>query len=455
MAKSKIFFILWAISFVAFLFSCSKDSPCGCEDDQGVILEEIADVLPNPFKGFVPWIGTQNPVYETKLQYKTFEWRDVEPQKGAYNWTSFEQGWGNIAATGKRVGFRISACTPGSGNLYDIPDWLVNEGVALRGYSIDGQQGLAPDWDDPKFLQAHQDLINALGSRYDSDPRVAWIDIGSYGFWGEWHVYLNDTLAAAQATKQAILEHYFNAFPTKLKVIAFDDDFATEYVTSLGGGIRNDCLGTQDSNDWYLESLNAIDPTLNSRVWKTAIITGEFCGGSAGATAGTTGRFDLNYDFIKLTHWSFIGPAGGAINPQDETHRQNLDKLHKTLGYRFVLRKVEHEQTVSPGASLSVAITVENKGITPFYLPWPVMGYLVSPDGLVVLEQDLGIDIRAWLPGSHTVSTAIHLPQDFPSGTYDVRLAIPDPDFDLPGILFANKGKDDEGRYLVSRLTIN
>ena len=149
--------------------------------------------------------------------------------------------------------------------------------------------------------------------REENDPRVAWIDIGSYGFWGEWHVYLNDSLSAAQATKQAILEHYFAAFPSKLKVIAFDDDFATEYVPDHGGGIRNDCLGTEESNDWYLESLNAIDPTLNSRVWKTAVITGEFCGGNAGAIAGTTERFDLNYDFVKQTHWSFIGPAGGTI----------------------------------------------------------------------------------------------------------------------------------------------
>lgn len=454
MAKSKIVLILWAILLIVFLSSCSKDSPCSCEDDQGVVLEEIEDVLPNPFKGFVPWIGSQNPVYETKLQYKTYQWRDIEPQKGVYNWAAFEQGWGNIAVTGKRVGFRISTCTPGSGNVYDIPDWLVNEGVALRGYSIDGQQGLAPDWDDPKFLQAHQDLITALGARYDGDPRVVWIDIGSYGFWGEWHVYLNDSLTATQATKQAILEHYFAAFPTKLKVIAFDDDFATEYVTDHGGGIRNDCLGTRDSNDWYLESLNRIDPTLNDRVWKTAIITGEFCGGSAGAAAGSSERFDLNYDFVKLTHWSFIGPAGGTINPQDETHRQNLDKLHRTLGYRFVLRKVAHEQTVNSGNSVSVVITVENKGVAPFYLGWPLLGYLVTSGGDVALEQDLGVDIRTWLPGSHTVTAALHLPQNIAAGIYDLKLAIPDPDFDLPGILFANKEKDDQGRYLVSRLTV-
>ena len=84
---------------------------------------------------------------------------------------------------------------------------------------------------------------------------MAWIDIGSYGFWGEWHVWLNPSLSAKQASKQSILEDYFEAFPTKKMVIPFDDDFATKYVTDHGGGIRNDCVGQEDSNNWYLTSL--------------------------------------------------------------------------------------------------------------------------------------------------------------------------------------------------------
>jgi hypothetical protein len=97
---------------------------------------------------------------------------------------------------------------------------------------------------------------------------------------------------------------------------------------------------------------------------------------------------------------------------------------------------------------------VENKGVAPFYRAWSLMGYLVSPDGVVALEQDLGVDIRTWLPGSSTFTVTLQLPQNLTAGTYDIKLAIPDPDFDLPGILFANKGKDDESRYLVGRLTM-
>jgi hypothetical protein len=452
MLMSKVILKSILIFCLTTCLTCSKKSPNEATN-AGFQLEEIDDVLPNPLKGFAPWIGDENPIYETKLQQATFAWSELEPRKGVYNWARLEKDWGNVAVTGKRVGFRIAAAIPGSGQIH-TPQWLIDQGVRMRPYSIDGEQGLAPDWDDPRFLAAHHDFILALGARYDRDPRVAWIDIGSYGFWGEWHVWLNDSLAATQATKQAILDDYFAAFPTKLKVIAFDDDFATKYVTDRGCGIRNDCLGTKESNDWYLESLNRIDPTMNDRVWKTALITGEFCGSDRGAIEGTTERFDLNFEFIKKAHWSFIGSAGGAIAPQSEQHRRNLDKLHKTLGYRFVLREAIFEKSIHQGDTLRLTVKVENKGVAPFCLPWPVVIYLMDGNGSAKWEQATDLNITKWLPGLHTVATDIVVPDSVPPGTYDLKIAIPDPDFKIVGILFANKDKDGVGRFLLGRLQI-
>lgn len=447
MPKVALFFLGLSLIFSG----CSSTSEP--EDNNEITLEEIDDVLPNPFKGFAPWIGNSNPVYETKLQQATFGWRDLEPIKGQYNWSHLERSWGDIAQTGKRVGIRVAAENPHSGQN-DTPQWLIDQGVAMRPYSIDGMEGFAPDWDDSLFLAAHHDFIHALGQRYDNDLRVAWIDIGSYGFWGEWHVWLNESLAATQVSKKSILDDYFDAFPTKHKVIAFDDNYATKYVTDHGGGVRNDCLGTSGSNNWYLESLNSVDPTLNDRVWKTAIITGEFCGSNYGATVGTTERFDLNYAFIQQTHWSFIGSAGGAIQPQNDEHRANLDKLHKKLGYRFVLQNVDHVKSINSGSTLTVNIKVDNKGVAPFYYNWPLAVYLVSSDQQVVLQHTLDIDIKTWLPGVNNSADSFDIPDTVDPGKYDVFLAILDADTQKPGVMFANTGRDDEGKYLVSILSV-
>ncbi len=378
----------------------------------------------------------------------------LNPKKETLNGLFWKETGAILPQPESVLGFRVAAEIPGSGQD-DTPQWLIDQGVAMRPYSIDGNDGMAPDWDDSLFLAAHHDFIMALGQRYDQDPRVAWIDIGSYGFWGEWHVWLNQHLAGTEATKKAILDDYFEAFPTKRMVIAFDDDFATKYVTDHGGGIRNDCLGTEGSNNWYLESLNGIDPGLNDRVWKTAIITGEFCGSSAGAIEGTTDRFDLNYAFIQQTHWSYIGSAGGAIVPQDDAHRANLDKLHKKLGYRFVLKKVVHDASVNGGSDLSVSITVENKGVAPFYYDWPLAIYLIDSEGNVAVQTNLDIDIKTWLPGTIISTDSFKIPDTTAPGSYDVKIAIIDPGKAKPGVMFANTGMDEEGRYLVSRVAVN
>jgi hypothetical protein len=72
----------------------------------GFQLEEIEDVLPNPFKDFAPWIGDENPSYEIKLQQATFAWSDLEPRQGGYNWARLEKDCSNVVVTRKRVGFR-------------------------------------------------------------------------------------------------------------------------------------------------------------------------------------------------------------------------------------------------------------------------------------------------------------------------------------------------------------
>jgi hypothetical protein len=439
---------------IMFCLCCDKNSPSESQKQPGVIkIQEIDDILPNPFKGFAPWVGSENSTYPTTLQCATYAWADIEPVKGNYNWAFLEKDWGNVTQTHRRVGFRIAAEIPGE-DRSGTPQWLIDQGIKMRPYNIEGQTGLLPDYDDPKFLAAHHDFIMALGARYDQDARIAWIDIGSYGFWGEWHVWQNEKLAATQATKKAILDDYLAAFPTKPKVIAFDDDFATRYVTERGCGIRNDCLGTEDSNDWYLESLNHIDPKLNQEVWKTSIITGEFCGSESGALEGTTQRFDLNFQFIAKTHWSWIGPAGGALEPQNDEHRRNLDQLYKKLGYRFVIRSVENQPAISKGESLKMTMTVENKGVAPFYFPWPVVVYLIDAKGAVHVQETTDVDIRQWLPGVHTVPWSVSLPTSLTLQQYDIKIAIHDPLTNSPGLLFANTGKDEQGRYLVSRVEI-
>ena len=79
---------------------------------------------------------------------------------------------------------------------------------------------------------------------------------------------------------------------------------------------------------------------------------------------------------------------------------------------------------------------------------------VLDEDGTVILQIRPGVDLRQWLPGNHVVETQVTLPADIGQGVYDVKLAIHDPETDQSGILFANDGKDETGRYLVGRFRV-
>ncbi len=435
-------------------------SPTGTPQIITIVPTVSNEVLANPFKGYVYYLdgAPSSTTVPLTLVYDDVTWRQLEPTKGNFNWAGFENGWSTQVALGRKIGFRFKMADPWISPANGVPDWLINAGVPMRAYSIDGGSGNAPDWDNETLLTEHTRVLQALGARYNNDPRIAFVDVGSYGIWGEWHVYQNELLAATDVSKQRMLNDYINNFPNKKLVIAFDDTFATTYMTNRGHGIRNDCLGTQASNDWYLEFLNDISSTLNANLYKTGVVTGEFCGGESGALAGLRDRFTLNHNFIKQTHWSHIGPAGGTLaNMTNSTLKANSETLHKSLGYHFVMTEVKHERALHPGNTLNLSFKINNEGVAPFYYPWPIEISLKNPSGTIVSSKTLSSspwDIRNWLPGLTTLTTTLTLSNSLPLQKYQVGFAILDPSTNLPAVRLGNTGRDSQGRYFFSELML-
>lgn len=417
----------------------------------------IADVLPNPFKGFLTEAAEfdASTALPQTLFYADVTWRQLEPSRGSFAWEELERDWAPHLALGRRVGFRFKMADPWVAPDDDVPDWLVALGVAMRSYEIDGGRGRVPDWDDPVLLAEHDRVITALGQKYDGDPRVAWVDVGSYGIWGEWHVGGDDRLAATQASRRRILDAYLSAFPMTKLVIPFDDPFATATLAARGHGVRNDCLGHPDKNAYYLESLEAISPGLNDAIYLSGLVTGEFCGSEAGALEGTTTYFDETLAFVKKAHWSSIGPAGGSLlKPVDARQRERCEALHKALGYRLRITSLTHTAGVRPGGNLHVSATVSNDGSAPFYFPWPVELTLRDDAGRTVFATELPWDVRSWLPGTHTEAASVRLPGSLAPGRLSLALAILDPVTREPAVHLANAGKDAGLRYRLSTVDV-
>lgn len=422
-------------------------------------------VLSNPYHGFARTAGDVpvRSVLPQTLAYNNLTWAVLEPLKGAFDWAAFEAGWAQETALGRRIGFRLNMTFPSGVPHHDVPTWLITAGVPMQPYTAGGTFGSVPDWNNPTLLAEHDRVIAALGARYNRDPRIAWVDVGSYGLWGEWHLFgtTQALTPVTNANKKRILDAYLRAFPNKRLVIPFDDAFATAYLTQQGQGVRNDCLGPQAENQYYYDSTNLVLTAASGVLYQRAPVTGEFCNGVAGVVNSMTGGLTRTLTFVRNTHWSWIGPmVGELLNPRT-VPLASAQALHNTLGYRFRVASVTHPNHITRTVAATFTLQLQNDGIAPFYYPWPVELSLLDATGVVVWRNPIPAwDVRTWLPGVNNLSTMLTLPINVPSGNYTLAIAILDPDpipprsANLPAIELAQTGKRADGRYPLSTLVV-
>lgn len=90
---------------------------------------------------------------------------------------------------GKHLVLRFICDDPGDESHTDIPDWLYREtGKDGDWYDNDYGKGFAPDYSNTTMIRRHTQAVKAMGERWGSDPLISYIELGSLGHWGEWHV---------------------------------------------------------------------------------------------------------------------------------------------------------------------------------------------------------------------------------------------------------------------------
>jgi hypothetical protein len=185
--------------------------------------EPSAGPLDNPLKGWCPYTnaGVIHQPYSMVFQYVS--WRELEPIEGDYRFDDWEKGWDSELGKDKHVIFRVFIDYPSKPS--GLPDWLRKAGVKETDYKDYGG-GKSPDYNDSRMVSGMERLIAALGKRYNNHPRVAFIQIGMLGFWGEWHTYPRDELYATPQTEKRIIEAYRKAFPDKSLMVRYARGYA-------------------------------------------------------------------------------------------------------------------------------------------------------------------------------------------------------------------------------------
>ncbi len=385
--------------------------------------------LNNPLKGWVPFAdeGTNlNQPYSAV--YFNVSWRELEPIQGKYDFKKWEsQKWSLAAAKDKHIVFRVYLDYPGTPT--GVPQWLLDKGLKMTPYSEHGG-GKSPDYSDPRLQKALLSFVDALGNEYNSNPRVAFIQLGMLGFWGEWHTWPHTEWFATPEFQQTFINRMLKAFPNK-KLLARNP--ATEAGKFSTIGFHDDMIpqDTLGPDEWmFLPSMKAAGKDNN---WKKHPTGGEMVPGGASQYMGT--EYGQTLEAVRQAHFSWMGPYCPALtNSTDPQFVARCQELVRKMGYQFYLQNANIK---SDKNNFVLTINGFNQGVAPFYYPWPVQFALFDSNSKLVETLNTKIDLREWLPGSFQVKESLKI--NLPTGKYSLGIGVIDPYLKKPNIEFANE----------------
>jgi len=408
-------------------------------------------------------------------------WWDLEPADGEFNFDLIDGLLADARAAGQRLAFRVM-CVGTDPDRYHSPAWLQEAGCKGVEFTygrpdlwpanatppaelevpfsrVEGepvQWYWMPDFEDPVFLEKHTRLIAELGARYDGHPDLDLVDIGSVGLWGEWHMAGTGHDIPSPATCERICEAYRTAFSKTPLVYLIGNRAGLKQCVAQGVGWRADCLGDLGG---FSDTWNHMEHCYRQRLqdagaeeaWRAAPVAWESCWDirkwfSEGW--GIRGIFDYALDL----HGSYLNNKSAPVPPEA---MPEIERFLKRLGYRLVLRSLEHPDTARPGERLPIRMVWENVGVAPPYGDDLLAFRFGSPDGRGEARIVTETSVRGWLPGRRDVEERVPLPADLPPGRYTVDVGIVDPRTGEPCIRLAITAPEDNRWYPVGELAVD
>jgi hypothetical protein len=327
-----------------------------------------------------------------------------------------------------------------------------------------------PDYLDPVFLEKLDHFLAALARRYDGNPNVAFIDVGSFGMWGEGHTGFSSRLNEAQ-TLAAVKKHIdLHVKHFKRTLLCISDDVAgpskpgrhfpeMDYALSKGVTMRDDSILVQPPpNSWYhAEMAQEFWPRL------PVILEHEHYGGSKarGAWSG-----DLLRKSIEDYHASYMSIHWWPREELSE-NRETVERINRRIGYRIQLKEIVWPGEVRLGEPFTVETAWGNAGVAPCYRGgcW-ALTLKDAKGGIAAVLVDESFDIKELevappdkapvkkLKSQFVVAMhhGTHVPPVKP-GAYDVFVAVGQRD-GTPVIALPLRFNDGQGRYRLGQVLL-
>ena len=339
------------------------------------------------------------------------------------------------------------------------------------------------DFGSAQFKERVVRMITKMGEVWDNDPRIAFIEMGMIGPWGEQHHPSPD------AEMQKIIGDAFKAaFTNKLVMNRYPWEFEDYQF-----GIHWDSFGNPG---WeMLRHVPEFEDRLGER-WKTAPMGGEMAFSTSPTvtvprlaktpTEAVATQSETLARYIRRWHWTALGWLSN-YTPTNEAAARGAAQIQTAFGYRFVIDEVRYPVRIETRENFPVSFGVRNLGSAPIYYNWPVEVSLLDSNRSPVWKTNFtNVDIRQWLPGDFSdqgkgrrigdkahaafewdtgldydlpaktnhVTGNFRLPKGLPTGEYFLALAILDPAGNLPSARFATAHYFNGGRHPIGKIGI-
>jgi hypothetical protein len=443
---------------------------------------ETNEILANPGMGWQTFGVTR--LHDKNLpdwipstvHYSRFGWNDLEPAQGKIDHALLDKILKETHDAGQRLALRVACCHP-SPDSQRFPKWLADIGGRIVMADRYGRGGVPnPDMDDPIILERHLDFLKRLGQRYDSHPDIDHVDIGSVGWYGEWHQSGKNTRMPTMDNRLTIVKTYLSCFKKTPLLMLINGGECLRYATEHGAGWRGDCLGDLGGfNTRWNHMRNGYPVWLHNagaeEAWRNAPVAWESCWDmQKWVKQGWSLRYIFNYALAY--HASYLNNKSSPLPERDDV-RPETERFLQRLGYRLVLKEMSHPAEVRPGEAWTLAMKWQNTGSAPCYRPYRLAYRLADGQGHAKTIVS-PIAVNRWMPGSVDVSSktfldnppdlpngdivavsdSVTIPADLPAGEYSLSLAVVEGDPPQPVVRLAIQGRAADGWYLLSKIDV-
>ena len=429
-----------------------------------------SELLLNPGKGWLLYgmAEWQDPkaMAVAGAAYHRFTWAELEPVEGQFNWSKVDKALEGWAKAGKQFSTGVMCANSHSKDPYVTPKWVFDAGAKYRlldmknlphAYAGTPGQKAVPDFYDPVFLEKLKNFLNAMGRRYDGDPRLAFVDIRSYGNWGEGHMWpFGGKGLTADEFKHHVQLHLDAFKKTRLCISAEAKEHAAVYDWAVQQGVaarRDGICGNSDGRE-------------TAQAFGHAPGVFEFFGSYTWMKeqGWWDGRKDKNGHGYKLADCvengkpSYIGLSHGGKESLQflAAERPLIERLANRMGYHFVLKEAAFPAQFATDAPAAVKLTWSNEGIAPVYVPCTVaLALLDARDQPVEVCWPDACRPVAWLPGTPVVEDAKAIFSKAPAGEYCLAVGlVPHIGDAKPWIKLGIEGRTADGWYPLGAVKV-